>query len=95
MSYNVTYAKLIEYLELPVDSGDEAILSAMDDVISADEAATLKNRAEESGRVAELLAHRVAELEDERALSLGYVSVYPLAMIAKIAVAQVLIALQL
>ena len=42
-----------------------------------------------------VLAYASGEVEDERALSLGYVSVYPLAMIAKIAIAQVLIALLL
>ena len=42
-----------------------------------------------------VLAYASGELEDERALSLGYASVYPLAMIAKIAIAQVLIALLL
>ena len=42
-----------------------------------------------------VLAYASGEIEDERALSLGYASVYPLAMIAKIVVAQVLIALLL
>ncbi len=42
-----------------------------------------------------VLAYASGELEDERALSLGYASVYPLAMIAKIAIAQVLVALLL
>ncbi len=40
-----------------------------------------------------VLAYASGELEDERALALGYASVYPLAMIAKIALAQALIAL--
>jgi uncharacterized transporter YbjL len=42
-----------------------------------------------------VLAYASGALEDERALSLGSVSVYPLAMIAMIAIAQVLIALLL
>lgn len=42
-----------------------------------------------------VLAYASDQLEDERELSLGYASVYPLAMIAKIVVAQVLVALLL
>ena len=42
-----------------------------------------------------VLAYASDEVEDERALSLGYASVYPLAMIAKIALAQILIGILL
>jgi putative transport protein len=42
-----------------------------------------------------VLAYASHELEDDRELTLGYASVYPLAMIAKIVIAQVLIGLLL
>ena len=42
-----------------------------------------------------VLAYASSELEDERDVMLGYASVYPLAMITKIVVAQVLVALLL
>jgi putative transport protein len=42
-----------------------------------------------------VLAYTCEQLEDDRELQLGYVSVYPLAMITKIVIAQVLIALLL
>jgi putative transport protein len=42
-----------------------------------------------------VLAYASDQLEDERELTLGYASVYPLAMIAKIVIAQVLIGLLL
>ena len=42
-----------------------------------------------------VLAYASHELEDDRELTLGYASVYPLAMITKIVIAQVLIGLLL
>jgi len=42
-----------------------------------------------------VLAYAASELDDDRELSLGYASVYPLAMIAKIVIAQALVALLL
>ena len=42
-----------------------------------------------------VLAYAASELDDDRELTLGYASVYPLAMIAKIVIAQALVALLL
>ena len=40
-----------------------------------------------------VLAYACDQLDDEREVPLGYASLYPLAMIAKIATAQILVAL--
>jgi uncharacterized transporter YbjL len=42
-----------------------------------------------------VLAYASDQLDDERELTLGYASVYPMAMITKIVIAQVLAALTL